>query len=193
MAPDGRFCGSCGTTVSREPPSASSKVSDDYPVLMLHPVYLMGPNILMMIPYWGCFGLFLGFLGISGYLGFVVRSLLRRPTPIWMSWAALALLIVIAVHALVLWIGKKTYSLMEWRFYKDRLEYTIGIFGGVNETIPYARVVDVSLARGVIQKRRGLGTIVVTSTGGQRDTVTVSDIEDSENVYEQVRALALAR
>lgn len=52
-----------------------------------------------------------------------------------MSWAALALLIVIAVNAFVLWIGKKAYSLMEWRFCKDRLEYTIGIFGGIRETI----------------------------------------------------------
>ncbi len=142
MTPDGQFCGSCGTTIAREPASTSSKVSEDRPVLVLHP---------------------------------------------------LALLVVIAVHAFVLWIGKKAYSLMEWRFYKDRLEYTIGIFGGIRETIPYARVADVSLTRGVIQKRRGLGTIVITSTGGQRDAVTVSDIEDSENVYEQVRALALAR
>ncbi len=90
---------------------------------------------------------------------------------------------------------KKTYVKTEYRFYNTRLDYYEGFFTTEEKTIDYRNITEVNLVRGVIQKKYGLGTIVLSTpatgfvSGRARSGIRIQDIPHAEQVYQQVKGL----
>jgi membrane protein YdbS with pleckstrin-like domain len=194
-----KFCPECGSSLK-----ASERVPDSpelpgsrpgEPILTFRPVFVPNLTLLSVIPFQIFFAIWMGgFLGIAGFM--LLGVVLELPTGVALIPAVLgALLGFIGLPVLVFIARKRTYADTEYRFYRDRLEYAEGFWTAENKSIKYDRIAEISLRRGVIQKRFGLGTIYLGTPatgyaqGGARSGILLRDIADPGEAYERVKEL----
>jgi len=89
--------------------------------------------------------------------------------------------------------ARRTYEATEYKFYDDHLEYAEGFWTAENKSIRYKNIQEVSLRRGIIQKKYGLGTIYLStpatgfSRGRSSSGIKVHDIPNAEKVYQALK------
>jgi len=165
------------------------------PILSARPVFIPGLTVLSVIPLQIFFTIWIpGFFGIAGFV--LLRVALELPTAVALIPAVVgALLGFFGVPILIFVARKRTYAETEYRFYRDRLEYAEGFWTAENKTIKYNRIAEISLRRGVIQRRFGLGTIYLGTPatgyeqGRARSGILLRDIADPEEAYKRVKEL----
>ncbi len=99
----------------------------------------------------------------------------------------------LGIPLLTYWAKARTYALTEYRFFPSKLDYYEGFFTVEEKTIDYRNVTEVNLRKGIFQQKHGLGTIILSTpaTGGRRarSGIRISDIENPDQVYGQVKDL----
>ncbi|OXU14539.1 PH domain-containing protein [Sedimentisphaera salicampi] len=198
ISEDARFCEGCGAPTA-EYNSAGSSQNDHTqhdagsPSIKVSPTFNPLLSVASFIPVqlfltaWGA-----GFLGGMS-LGAVKAWKLGIPE--WAPFVFFGALFFFAVPALVYFFKKKTYEKTEYRFFKDRLEYSEGFLTAQDKTIKYDKITETSMRRGVVQKRFGLGTIFLATpaSGYQQNRassgIRIKDVEQPEKLYAQIESL----
>jgi membrane protein YdbS with pleckstrin-like domain len=185
------FCPDCGTATGKysQPQVQESNV----PVLSLKPVFIPWAVILSIIPIhlfltiWGG-----GFFG--GFSMFAVGAL-GFDLPGWFTFVFFGALFFFGVPFVTYAARKKTYEKTEYTFYQTKLDYFEGFFTTEEKTIDYKNITEVNLVRGIIQKKYGLGTIVLSTPatgiarGRARSGIRIHDIPDADQVYRHIKGL----
>jgi membrane protein YdbS with pleckstrin-like domain len=194
-----KFCPECGAPIKvpEAPPDRTGlpPAGPEEPILSMRPVFIPGLTVLSVIPFQIFFTIWIaGFFGIAGFM--LLGAALKLPTGVALLPAVVgALLGFFGVPVLVFVARQRTYAETEYRFHRDRLEYAEGFWTAENKTIKYDRIAEISLRRGVIQKKFGLGTIYLATPatgyeqGRARSGILLRDIADPEEAYERVKAL----
>lgn len=112
------------------------------------------------------------------------------PIPIKIAFGLAFILFVFAIPFVAYVLKKNTYSQTEYRLFDDRLEYAEGFLNVENKSIGFDNIQEISMTRGIIQKKYGLGTIILKTAGqGPNAGVYVRDIENPEDIYETLKQI----
>ena len=115
--------------------------------------------------------------------------------PSWFTFVFFGCLAFFGIPILAYVAKKRTYAKTQYRFYRDRLEYTEGFWTVENKTTKYKSIIEVNFRKGIIQRKYNLGTIYLATpaTGMQQGTrmsgIKIRDIEEPEKIYEMVKNL----
>lgn len=191
MQNDSNFCANCGSATSE--PQHTAVRESNVPVLSLKPVFIPWAATLGILPIhifmtiWGG-----GFFG--GFSMFAVQAM-GLDLPEWSTFVFFGALFFFAIPIVTYAAQKKTYAKTEYRFYQTKLDYYEGFFTSEEKTIDYKNITEVNLVRGIVQKRYGLGTIVLSTpatgfqSGRARSGIRIQDIPNADQVYQQVKGL----
>lgn len=189
MQNDSNFCGRCGTSVGETPQPAFHK--SNIPVLTLKPIFIPWAAMVSILPIhifmtiWGG-----GFFG--GFSMFAVKAL-GLDLPGWFTFVFFGSLFFFAIPIVTYNAQKKTYAKTEYCFYQTKLDYHEGFFTTEEKTIDYKNITEVTLVKGIVQKKYGLGTIVLSTpatgfaSGRARSGIRVQDIPNADQVYQQIK------
>ena len=129
-----------------------------------------------------------GMLAFGFFANHVSRNGIPMPIKVVFGFAFILFVLVIPFVAYVL--KKNTYSQTEYRFFDDNLEYAEGFLNVVNKSIRFDKIQETGMTRGVIQKKYGVGTIVLkTASQHLNSGIYLKDIENSEHIYETVKQI----
>lgn len=143
--------------------------------------------------WWSVFGFTLNAIGAGiGLLafGFLADHLaLRGMPPALQGVVLLGFLFFVFCAPLIAYQSKKqSYKQHSFRFYSDRLEYTRGTRHVITHSIALDQIHDVHLTQNPIQKRLGLGSIILkTSRLVPQAQITIPDIENPRRIYEAIK------
>jgi membrane protein YdbS with pleckstrin-like domain len=191
MQNDSSFCSACGNAVGESPRTVVQE--SNIPVLSLNPVFIPWAVMLAILPLhifmtiWGG-----GFFG--GFSMFAVQALGIKLPP-GSTFVFFGALFFFAIPIITYTAQKKTYAKTEYRFYQTKLDYYEGFFTTEEKTIDYKNITEVNLVRGIIQRKYGLGTVVLSTPatgfaqGRARSGIRIHDIPNAEQVYQQVKGL----
>ena len=99
------------------------------------------------------------------------------------------------IPILVYFVKKKTYAKTKYLLYPDRLEYAEGFWTAENKTIKFKNITEANMRTGVIQKKYGLGSILLSTpaTGIQQGTaksgIRILDVENTKKIYDKILEL----
>ena len=156
---DSNYCPNCGAATNEAPRAAIHE--SNIPVLSLRPVFIPWAAILAILPIqifmtiWGG-----GFFG--GFSMFAVNAI-GLDVPPGSTFLFFGAMFFFAVPIVAYTTQKKSYAKTEYRFYKTKLDYYEGFFTVEEKSIDYKNVTEVNLIAGIVQKRNGLGTIVLST------------------------------
>ncbi len=190
ISEDSKFCKECGAPTSSEIQFKQGMPDVDELIITTQAVFVPWVSIISTIPIhlfltvWAC-----GFLG--GFSGFAVHmiGLYLPPGSTFIFFGALAFF---TVPAISYYKQKETYSRTRYSFYADRLEYSEGFWTIENKVIKYKNITEANMRKGILQKKYGLGTIVLstpatgTQNGASRSGIKISDIRNVEEVYNKI-------
>ncbi len=187
--PDANFCDNCGT-----PQFSQEKQTDEArPVLTVRPFFSPLVTLIKQIPLqllitaWGA-----AVFGIAGY--FIIKYLDLDLYP-WFFAILFGCLFFFITPVVVLFRMTHRYAKTEYRFYKNRLEYSEGAFIVGDTSISYDGIIEINMIRGIFSRLFRLGTIVLSTaaTGDiishSRRNILIQDIEYPEVVYRKIRHL----
>ena len=153
---DARFCTQCGSELAAASTQAPQPEPDTgEPLLTVKPVFLPKLTLAQLLP----FQLF-GTAWAAGFLGgFSMAGIgaLKLNIPTYAPFVFWGVLAFIGIPALGYFVKKRTYEQTEYRFYRDRLEYTEGFMEAQDKRIKYENVMQTSMKRGVFQKMYKIG------------------------------------
>lgn len=187
LAADSKFCASCGASVSGTLAPPAEEPDTGVPLFVLRPRFIGWVVALSILPIqlfmtvWGA-----GFFGAFGW--FAVKFL-GLSFPPWFTFAFFGCLFFFGIPLITYTAKKKTYAQTEYRFFKNRLEYAEGFWTAEEKTIKYANVTETAMRRGVIQRRYGLGTIVLATPATGISGIQIRDVEKAEKVHEALKSL----
>ena len=72
---------------------------------------------------------------------------------------------------------------------RNRLVVDKGLLGKKNESLELFRVKDVSVKKGMTQRARGVGDVIVTSTDASTPSLTLEGIADPDKTADTIRRL----
>jgi membrane protein YdbS with pleckstrin-like domain len=187
-----KFCSRCGTSISKK---AGAQVNADLhtPIVTARPVFIPWVTIASVIPIQLFMTVWAG--GFFGGFGMFGLKALGLDLPPWVTFVFFGALAFFAIPLITYYAKKKTYAKTEYKFYPDRLEYAEGFWTVENKTIKYKNITETNMRKGIIQKNYGLGTIILSTpaTGSERGRassgIRISDIENTEEIYNQVQSL----
>jgi membrane protein YdbS with pleckstrin-like domain len=183
------FCPYCGYKLKEDVKKSSAQKSEKK--LVLRPVFVPWVTLVSVIPVqifftiWG--GIFFGGFSIPLF------HFLFHKDPGFAPFIIFALLFFFGLPVLVYFVKKKTYEKTTYTFYNDHLEYYEGFWTLEKKSINYSLITEISLRRGIIQKRYGLGSIVLStpatgySRGRARSGIVIMDIPKSEYIYKVLK------
>ncbi len=131
-------------------------------------------------------GVFLG--GFSGAVLHAVSDLTEVELPIIGVCVLVFLLISLSFPYLAYWSHKRTYGAAYYRIFRDRMEYAEGFWTVEKKSVRFEQVTEAYLRRGILQKRYGLGTIVL-SVAGMTGGIKLKDIRKPEKVFRVLEKL----
>jgi membrane protein YdbS with pleckstrin-like domain len=203
-----RFCANCGALVVAT--SAASVVADSgAPVLILKPQFNAGLICLSYLPLYlflTVFGAFFGgiFMGVimgehhEPFSEFSLKLLgvTDLELPAWFPFIFLGVIFFFGVILLTPVYYQKNYARTEYRFYGSKVDYSEGFFNIHEKSIDYQKIVEVNLSKNIFQRQRGLGTIVLLTAATMESNtnhsgIRVSDINNPDEIYQQVKKLVL--
>lgn len=138
---------------------------------------------------------------IPGFFAFVISNIVvMTPTHPVFGYAlaayAAGFFVVLGLCGAKTFIepGRSSYSI-----YRERIDTEEGLYIRTRRTIPLAQVLDISLTEGVLQRTRGVGTIMVVVNQlavGQQGFPTnraypLRNVPEPVEVYELIRSIAL--
>jgi membrane protein YdbS with pleckstrin-like domain len=198
-----RFCSNCGSRVidSQMAPlnyaaTAADRIPHDEPLMVLRPTFIWWISIVGMIPIqlfmtvWGA-----GFCGGFSTVGLkFIERFFSVKLPGYIAPVFFGCLFFFGIPVITLVRKWRSYAKTEYRFYRDRLEYYEGFFTIEQKVVYYRDVLEVLLTRGIVQRRYGLGTILLANLATSVDArsrsgIRVMDITDPNGVYEEVKRL----
>jgi membrane protein YdbS with pleckstrin-like domain len=191
MQNDSNFCPGCGSAAGEAAPTTIQE--SHVPVLSLKPVFIPWAILLAILPVhifmtiWGG-----GFFG--GFSLFAVQAL-GLDLPTGSTFVFFGAVFFFGLPIVAYTAQKKTYAKTEYRFYQTKLDYIEGFFTSEEKSIDYKNITEVNLVRGIIQKKYGLGTIILSTPatgfarGRARSGIRVQDIPNAERVYHEVKGL----
>lgn len=133
----------------------------------------------------------LGGIGMLGF-GFFAQHVSRQgiPLPIKLVFGVAFILLVFVIPWVAYVLKKRTYAQTEYRFFDDNLEYAEGFLTVENKSIRYDQIQETRMTRGLIQKKYGIGTILLKTAGqGPNAGVYIRDVENAEYLYERVKQI----
>ncbi|MCP4650618.1 MAG: PH domain-containing protein [PVC group bacterium] len=191
LVDDAKFCAQCGTPIDGVAPVEESEL--DEPIVVLKPVFIPWVTILSVLPLQIFFTIWGG--GFFGGFSTVLIKGLKLPIPIWFPFVFFACLAFFGIPLLIYNMKKKTYAKTEYRFFKKRLDYYEGFFTVEEKTVDYRNITEVYLRKGIVQKKYGIGTILLTtpsvtmSQNRAMSGIQVADIKNPDEVYKQIKDL----
>ncbi len=206
LGTDANFCSHCGARVTAPAAvptisyatSPADRISEDQPIYVLRPTFIGWVTALSVLPIqifmtiWA--GGFCGGFSTLGMKGLQAVGL-GGVLPPWFPFVFFACLAFFGIPGVVYFGKMRTYARTEYRFYPNRLEYYEGFLNIQQKSILYRNVQEVTLRKGLIQRRYNLGTIVLSVPAdmiagrGLRGGIQVADIEAPDDVYEAVKKL----
>ncbi len=119
---------------------------------------------------------FAGFGGFWLYVIFGLESLIILP------------IVFVFFFLISLLLTKSSYEEMEYKFYKDRVEYVDGFFVKNKKAIKYENIVNISQTRGILIDRIfNLGKINIYTAGASFSTgLRMVFIENPDYVYDWI-------
>lgn len=187
-AQESRFCGECGAPLSGRLPVESESES----TLVLRPEFVPKAALLAAMP----LQIFLTIWGGGFFGGFsqLVIDGLDLSVPRWVPFPVFGALFFFGIALFFYHAQRRSYEKTQYRFTKFKLDYYQGFLTVAEDTVPLANVAEVSLRRGLVQKRFGLGTIILStpvSITSSRDLsgIRLHDLKDPEEAYERVKEL----
>ncbi len=187
----GRFCANCGSDLGQGNSRPREKSDPGEPLLVLKPRFVPWVTVLSALPLQIFFTIWGG--GFFGGFSMLAVKGLRLNLPGWFTFVFFGAAFFIGIPFLFYFAKKKTYAKTEYRFFRDRLEYSEGFWTVENKTIRYDKITEVSMRRGVIQRKYGLGCIFLAtpasgfSQGKTASGIVVQDVENPEQVYTLVQ------
>jgi membrane protein YdbS with pleckstrin-like domain len=190
IADESLFCSHCGAKIKDENAETANSTHKRDPnklLLAVRPIFIPWVAILSVLPFQIFFTIW-GALFFGGFSMVAVEAL-QLGLPKGSTFIFFGLLFFFGIPALNYFAKKRTYEATEYRFYSDRLEYAEGFWTAENKSILYKNIQEVSLRKGIIQKKYGLGTIFLStpatgfSSGRSRSGIQIHDIADAERIY----------
>ena len=189
---EGNFCPYCGAKITARGYSIGE---DSYLLLTLKPVFVPSVVIFSILPLqifftiWG--GIFFGGIGL-----FIIKFL-KINIPEWSTFALFSCLFFFGLPIAVYITKKKNYEKTEYRFYNTKLEYYEGFLNIEEKTIHYKNITEVYLKKNIIQRRFGLGTIILSTPatgnysprGQYRSGIIIPDIKNPDENYKKIKEL----
>lgn len=189
------FCPSCGAPLVAKERKWESGTT---PLMVIKPKFIPFLVFFSVLPLqlfftvWGA-----GFFG--GFSMFAIQAL-KLSLPRWLPFVFFGALFFFGIPLVVYFVKKRTYRKTEYRFYDSHLEYYEGFFNIEEKSIPYNRITEVGLRKGILQRMYGLGTIILAtpatavsaSTSG-RSGIKIADIENPDETYYKVKELIESR
>jgi uncharacterized membrane protein YdbT with pleckstrin-like domain len=158
---------------------------EDKDVLVIRPVFNRNVWLISMTPiylflvFWG-----IGFFGIFGMLLFLFFGIPKF----------VGFLFAFTVFGLILPVffyntRKKTYEKTSYRFSADRLDCVEGFWAVNEKTIELKNIIEVSLRKGIIQKKANLGTVFLSTParGTQMSGITLFNIANPDQTYAEIK------
>lgn len=122
--------------------------------------------------------IFIGVLAATSLIALAIRILTQR-TPFWMF--ALLLGVWLALVLLGLWHAvswpKRTYRHTSYLVDDQGIEIRRGVFWRVMINVPRSRVQHIDVSQGPIERRYGLGTLVIYTAGTDHSKVELEGLE----------------
>lgn len=192
------YCRYCGARIEmtenglKENPSFAYK-KEQNPVFSIQPQFKPTLILMTVFPFqlfasiWGAF-----FFG--GLLSPVFRTLYATESPFEIQFIC-GIILFITIPAVYYYVTKKNYSKSWYRFYPDKLEFYEGFFVIQEKTIKYKNITELNLRRGFLQRRYGLGTIIISTpaTGFSRGRavsgIRIKDIQEPEIAYIRIKEM----
>ena len=79
------------------------------------------------------------------------------------------------------------YRNREYRFFNDKLEYSDGWLVINRHVVPYKKVTDITLSKGIWNRMMSTGTIVLITAGSISGNATLVHVRDSEKIYDHLQ------
>ncbi len=195
--PGGKFCSSCGTPVNAAHKTKKTgyrlKSKSGGPLLVTKPTFIPWVTIVSVLPIQIFFTIWAGFF--FGGLSLFAVQFFNLKLPAWSTFIFFGILFFFGIPVVFYIAKKNTYAKTEYRFFQDKLEYYEGFFTVEEKSISYKNIVEVNLRQGIIQKKYGLGTILLSTpatghqTGVSRSGKRILDIKEPRKIYKKVKEL----
>ena len=188
-----KFCSNCGTSTSPIEAEKKSTYDSGLPLITARPVFIPWVAVASVIPIQIFMTIWVG--GFFGGFSMFGIEALGLDLPAWFPFVFFAALAFFGIPFLTYYSKKRTYEKTEYRFYTDRLEFAEGFWAVENKTVKFKNVTEANLRKGVIQKKYGLGTIILSTpaTGFQqgraRSGIRIADIENPDSIYNKILEL----
>jgi len=188
---DAKFCSKCGSSTSSI--SKTLEADTSVPIITARPVFIPWVTIVSVLPIQLFMTVWAG--GFFGGFGMFGAKAIGLNLPPWFTFVFFGALAFFGIPFLAYFTKKKTYTKTEYLFYADRLEYAEGFWTAENKTIKYKNITEANLRKGIIQKKYGLGTIILSTPatgiqqGRARSGIRISDIEHADEIYNKVLEL----
>jgi membrane protein YdbS with pleckstrin-like domain len=126
--------------------------------------------------------------GFFGGFGFAILSAVFHLNFSFIYFLIFFVILFITINFLILFVAYNTAKKTEYRFYEDKIEYFEGFMARERKTMFYNRIVDISSREGIIEKKYGLGTIVLETPGLGRGSLIITGVENPERWYKWLSA-----
>jgi len=190
---DVKFCPQCGTRSTSKNKFKGHTVDTKTPMITATPVFIPWVAIVAIIPIQLFMTVWAG--GFFGGFGLFGVKFLDLSLPPWFTFVFFGGLAFFGIPITAYFAKKKTYAKTKYSFYSDRLEYAEGFWTTENKTIKYKNITEANMRIGVIQKKYGLGTILLSTPatgiqqGKARSGIRILDIENIEKIYNKILEL----
>lgn len=190
---DSKFCKECGVRVTPEREHRGREFDMNIPLIKARSVFIPWVTMVSVLPLQLFMTVWAG--GFFGGFSMIGATAIGLQLPRGFTFIFFGALAFFVVPVFTYFNKKKTYAKTKYVFYSDRLEYDEGFWTTEKKSIKYKDITEANMRRGVIQKRYGLGTIILSTpaTGMQRGRarsgIKLSDIENAEEIYRKVLQL----
>jgi membrane protein YdbS with pleckstrin-like domain len=126
-------------------------------------------------------------LALLAAAGAIDATLLRRSD---VPFGLLAGGAGLAAAALVLLIPRRRYRAWAWRIDEDELRIASGLLFRTDAILPFGRVQHIDIVRGPLERRYGLGSLVLHTAGTRSAAMLLPGLEigEAETIRDHVRA-----
>ena len=183
------FCENCGA-----PQIAPEETRDEFrPLLIIRPFFSPLVTLFKQIPVQILFTLWGG--AVFGIAGYFIIKYLELPLSNWFFAILFGCLFFIITPMVYLFSMMNRYAKTEYKFYKNKLDYSEGVFTVGDKSVNFNGIIEVNLVRGVAQRMFGLGTIVLSTAATDdvishsRREIRIADLEYPEIIYKKVKAI----
>ena len=121
-------------------------------------------------------------------LVFIIIFALMLISELWSQtvgiWISIITFIFLGIAYGKYWVLKRGLEKMDYKFYDSKIEYYDWFLVKNRKTIKISRITEVSQSRWIIERIFGLGTINISTAGSIWYEISMSYLENSDDVYD---------